>query len=92
MKTLTINDLARSERLDRPTMSAVRGGWRVNSPGFSFGNLNYGGSDDASISAVQNLGQQQNVLTATANGAAFVGGVHVDNDVTQRGENSIVRR
>jgi hypothetical protein len=92
MKTLTINDLARSERLDRPTMSAVRGGWRVNSPGFSFGNLNYGGSDDASISAVQNLGQQQNVLTATANDAAFVGGVHVDNDVTQRGENSIVRR
>jgi hypothetical protein len=92
MKTLTINDLARSERLDRPTISAVRGGWRVNSPGFSFGNLNYGGSDDASISAVQNLGQQQNVLTATANGAAFVGGVHVDNDVTQRGENSIVRR
>jgi hypothetical protein len=92
MKTLTITDLARSERLDRPTMSAVRGGWRVNSPGYSFGNLNYGGSDDASISAVQNLGQQQNVLTATANEAAFVGGVHVDNDVTQRGENSIVRR
>ena len=92
MKTLTIDDLARSERLDRPTMSAVRGGWRVTSPGYAFGNLNYGGSDDASISAVQNLGQQQNVLTATANGAAFVGGVHVDNDVTQRGDNSIVRR
>jgi hypothetical protein len=92
MKTLSIKDLARSEHLDRPTMSAVRGGWRVNAPGYSFGNLNYGGSEDASISAVQNLGQQQNVLTATANGAAFVSGVHVDNDVTQRGENSIVRR
>jgi hypothetical protein len=30
MKTLTIKDLARSERLDRPTMAAVRGGWRVS--------------------------------------------------------------
>jgi hypothetical protein len=73
-------------------MSAVRGGWRVNAPAYAFGNLNYGGVDNASISAVQNLGQQQDVLTATANGAAFVGGVHVDNDVTQRGDNSIVRR
>jgi hypothetical protein len=92
MKTLSIKDLARSEHLDRPTMSAVRGGWRVNAPGYSFGNLNYGGSEDASISAVQNLGQQQNVLTATANGTAFAGGVHVDSDVTQRGDNVIVRR
>ena len=92
MKTLTITDLARSERLDRPTMSAVRGGWRVNSPSWSFGNLSYGGSDDSSISAVQNLGQQQNVLTATANGSAFVDGVHAGNDTGQRGGNTIVRR
>jgi hypothetical protein len=38
------------------------------------------------------LGQVQNVLTATANDSAFVGGVHVDNDVTQNGTNKIVRR
>lgn len=29
MKTLTIRDLARSEHLDRPTMAAVRGGWKI---------------------------------------------------------------
>ena len=62
----------------------MRGGWRVNAPGYAFG--------DASISAAQNLGQQQNVLTATANGTAFAGGVQVDSDVTQHGDNLIVRR
>jgi hypothetical protein len=90
MKTLTITDLARSERLDRPTMSAVRGGWRVNSPSWSFGNLSFGGSDDSSISAVQNLGQQQNVLTATANGSAFLDCVNVHSNVHQNGQNKIV--
>jgi hypothetical protein len=31
-------------------------------------------------------------MTATANGSAFVDGVHVDNDVSQNGQNTIVRR
>ena len=92
MKTLTINDLARSEHLDRPTMSAVRGGWKVNSPSYTLGDVKIGGTYDSSISAVQNLGQMQDVLTATANGAAFVDGVHVDNRTTQDGTNTIVRR
>jgi hypothetical protein len=29
MKTLIITDLARSRQLDRPTMTAVRGGWKL---------------------------------------------------------------
>ncbi|QOL48519.1 hypothetical protein [Massilia litorea] len=92
MNTLTITDLARSERLDRPTMAAVRGGWKMGAPAYSLGDLNYRPSADSSISATQNLMQMQDVLTATANGAAFVEGLHVDSDATQRGQNTIVRR
>lgn len=92
MKTLIITDLARSEHLDRPTMAAVRGGWKVNAPSYTFGDINYAGSDDSSINAMQKLGQEQNALTATANGSAFVDCVRVDNDVSQDGKNTIVRR
>jgi hypothetical protein len=92
MKTLTITDLARSERLDRPTMSAVRGGWKVGAPSYSFGDTTYAGSYDSSINAAQNLGQTQDVLTATANGSAFADCVQVDNNVAQHGTNTIVRR
>jgi hypothetical protein len=92
MKTLIITDLARSERLDRPTMSAVRGGWKVNAASYTFGDIKYAGSNDSSISAMQNLGQAQNTLAATANGSAFVDCIHVDNDVAQNGKNTIVRR
>jgi hypothetical protein len=92
MKTLIITDLARSERLDRPTMSAVRGGWKVSAPSYTFGDIKYAGSDDSSIHAMQNLGQAQSALTATANGSAFVDCVTVNNDVSQNGKNVIVRR
>ena len=92
MKTVIITDLARSERLDRPTMSAVRGGWKVNAASYMFGDINYAGTNDSSINAMQNLGQAQSALTATANGSAFVDCVHVDNDVAQNGKNTIVRR
>jgi hypothetical protein len=92
MNTLTITDLARSERLDRPTMSAVRGGWKVNAASYSFGDIKYAGTHDSSINAAQNLSQVQNAMTATANGSAFVAGVHVDNRMAQDGTNTIVRR
>jgi hypothetical protein len=92
MKTLIIADLARSERLDRPTMSAVRGGWKVNAASYMYGDIKYAGSNDSSIHAMQNLGQAQSALTATANGSAFTDCVHVDNDVAQNGKNVIVRR
>ena len=90
MNTLTITDLARSEQLDRPTMAAVRGGWKMGSPAYTFGDVKLLGTFDSSISATQNLAQMQEVVTATANGAAFVKGVHVNSDVDQRGENKII--
>ena len=92
MKTLIITDLSRSERLDRPTMAAVRGGWKLASPSYSFGDLTFAGVHDSSIDATQNLRQMQEVATLTANGSAFVKGVHVNSDVDQKGENKIVRR
>lgn len=92
MNTLIITDLARHEHLDRPTMSAVRGGWKVAAPSWSFGDTTYAGRYDSSINAVQSLGQMQNVLTATANDSAFVAGVDVQNKVSQNGANTITRR
>ena len=92
MKTLIITDLARTEQLDRSAMTQVRGGFKMGTPGYPLGNVNYAPSFDSSITATQNLAQMQEVLTATANGSAFVHGVHVDNDVDQHGENKIVRR
>lgn len=90
MNSLTITDLARSEQLDRPTMAALRGGWKIAT--YMLGDLKFAGSEDSAIAATQNLTQMQDVLTSTANGSAFVHGIHVDSDVSQRGENKIVRR
>ncbi|MEN3278208.1 MAG: hypothetical protein V7631_3998 [Massilia sp.] len=95
MKTLTITDLARTEELDRKAMTLVRGGYKMGTPGYPLGyggNLSYTPSFDSSITATQNLAQMQEVVTATANGSAFVHGVHVDSNVDQHGENKIVRR
>jgi hypothetical protein len=90
MKTLIIKDLARTEQLDSSAMATVRGGFKMGAPYYSVGNVSYAPSFDSSITAVQNLGQQQEVLTATANGSAFLKGVHVDSDVSQHGENKII--
>jgi hypothetical protein len=93
MKTLIINDLARAEQLDSGAMAQVRGGFNMGSyGGTSMGDVNYAPSFDSSITATQNLAQMQEVLTATANGAAFVSGVSVHSDVDQDGQNKIVRR
>jgi len=67
MKTLTIKDLARTEELSSTAMSGVRGGWKMNSSYYSFGDVTYAPSYDSSIDAVQKLMQNQEVLTATAN-------------------------
>jgi hypothetical protein len=90
MKTLIIKDLARTEQLDRTAMAGVRGGWKMNSPTYKFGDVTYAPSYDDSITAVQNLGQEQSVLNATANGSAFIDGVTVNSDVSQKGRNTIV--
>jgi hypothetical protein len=92
MKTLTIKDLARTEELDRSAMSAVRGGWNMYTPSsYKVGNIDYAPSFDDSLHATQNLVQQQSVITPTANGSAFIGGgVHVNNHVSQDGQNKII--
>jgi hypothetical protein len=91
MKTLIIKDLARTEQLDRTAMAGVRGGWKMNSPSYSFGDLTYAPSYDSSIHATQTLLQSQEVMNATANGSAFVDGVHVNSDVSQKGNNTILK-
>ena len=98
MKTLTIKDLARTGELDSRAMALVTGGYSMvspsylaaYSPGYKAGNLSYTPSFDSSIDATQSLFQQQSVATATANGSAFVGGVHVNSDVNQHGENKVI--
>jgi hypothetical protein len=92
MKSLIITDLAHTEQLDRSAMAAVRGGFNRGTPGYDYGNVNYAPKFDSSITATQNLAQMQEVVTATANGSAFLGGVDVHSDVDQHGENKIVRR
>jgi hypothetical protein len=90
MKTLTIKDLDRTEQLDRSAMAAVRGGWSMYSPSFKTGDLSYKPNYDSSINALQNLGQEQNVITATANGSAFLDHVDVHSNVHQNGQNKII--
>ena len=92
MKTLTIKDLARTEQLDSRGMALLRGGWSMPAPSYKFGDVNIMPSADSSIKASQNLVQMQEVLTATANGSAFIDGVHVNSKVDQDGENKIIRR
>jgi hypothetical protein len=92
MKSLIITDLARTEQLDRGAMAQVRGGFKMGTPGYPLGDVNYAPSFDSSITATQNLAQMQEVVTATANGSAFIDGVTVHNNVDQHGENKVVRR
>lgn len=89
MKTLTIKDLARTEQLDRTAMNSVRGGWMYTPSSYKVGDVNYAPSFDDSLHATQNLGQMQEVLTPTANGSAFIDGVHATNNTDQFGQNNI---
>ena len=90
MTTLTIKDLARTEQLDRSALSAVRGGTKMSLPGYSFGDYTYAPRSDSSVDATQKVAQFQNVTNATANGAAFIGGVSVNNSTSLFGQNNIV--
>jgi hypothetical protein len=89
MKTLTIKDLARTEELDRSAMSAVRGGWKMESM-YKFGDLTYSPSHDSSIDAVQEIFQKQNSVNAVANESAFLDNIHVTNNVSQDTKNKII--
>jgi hypothetical protein len=92
MNNLTIKDLDRAEQLDRSAMRAVRGGhsvYNMFTPSYYSGDVTYKPSYDSSINALQSLGQQQTVLTATANDSAFLSGVDVHNKTSQTGTNKI---
>jgi hypothetical protein len=101
MQTLIIKDLARTEQLDRTAMAAVRGGWKMGTPTYSFDMKSHSpaptptpttSSFDSSLHATQSLVQMQDVINATANGSAFLDGIHADNNVSQDGTNKIIRK
>jgi hypothetical protein len=63
----------------------------MKSPHYSIGDVSYAPSYDASITAVQNLAQAQNVTNAVANGSAFLDCVSATNSTSQNGQNNIIR-
>jgi hypothetical protein len=85
MKTLNIKDLSLTTELGRSDMAAVRGGTRMSPPWVP----EYSPKYDTSIKADQSLMQLQDVQNLTANGSAFVSGVHVTNNTDQFGQNNI---
>jgi hypothetical protein len=85
MKTLIIKDLALSNELGRSEMAAVRGGHGTSMPWLPV----YSPSYTSSIKTDQSLLQMQDVQNLTANGSAFVSGVHVTNNTDQFGQNNI---
>ena len=85
MHTLTIKDLALNTELGRSDMAAVRGGTRMSMPWMP----EYSPRYDTSIKATQDLAQLQDVQNLTANGSAFVSGVHATNNTDQFGQNNI---
>jgi hypothetical protein len=92
MKTLTIKDLALTSELSREEMRTVRGGH--NAGGYKAGGAAYSlfpmPSYTKSIDATQDLRQAQQVLNETADGSAFVSGVHVNNNTSQFGQNNLL--
>ena len=85
MKTLIIKDLTVTCELDHSDMATVRGGYRMTMPWPPM----YSPSYDSSIKANQNLMQVQDVKNLTANGSAFISGVHATNNTDQFGQNNI---
>jgi hypothetical protein len=88
MKTLIINDLARTQELDRDSMAAVRGGmksapWYPSMPQYT------PSSTTTTTDVKQSLSQLQGVQNLTANGSAFIDCVHVDNHTDQFGQNNV---
>jgi hypothetical protein len=90
MKTLTIKDLALTCELDRDAMARVRGGYSMQQQSRSLVPMpSYSPSYSSSVDARQGLQQLQDVVNATANGSAFIDGVHATNNTDQFGQNNI---
>jgi hypothetical protein len=96
MKTLTIKDLARSDELGHADMAAVRGGVSMSTqskqlyPMQSSYSPTVSPTFDSSLHATQDLTQFQQVLNETADGSAFLSGIHANNTTKQFGQNNIV--
>lgn len=81
MPRLTISDLARSEQLDRPTMAAVRGGWKTALPSPVTGEPGVVGKADATLMASENAAPLQEMTgTACPSGS----GQHGEDKILQR--------
>jgi hypothetical protein len=91
MNTLTIKDLACTAELSHQEMSGVRGGHKA---GGYMGMPSYAlfpaPSYNKSIDASQDLRQAQQVVNETADGSAFISGVHVTNNTSQFGQNNLL--
>jgi hypothetical protein len=76
MKTLTINDLPKTEELAREAMSEVRGGTMYAAPyvPFYWGGYADSSTTTESFSAAQVINQGQNVGTSVGNNVAVLGG------------------
>jgi hypothetical protein len=92
MNTLIIKDLACTAELSRKEMSSVRGGHKAG--GYGVGMAAYSlfpaPSYSKSIDASQDLRQAQQVVNETADGSAFISGVHVTNNTSQFGQNNLL--
>jgi predicted transposase YdaD len=92
MNTLTINDLAVTNELSRKNMRTVRGGHKADT--YHMGAPSYPllpmPSFTTSIDAKQDLRQAQQVVNETADGSAFISGVHVTNNTSQFGQNNLL--
>ena len=86
MKTIVIKDLAHAEQLDAGAMSAVRGGFRLAAPSYSF---DYSPKDITKVSAVQDMAQIQSVGNETGVGSALFDDVWARNSTSQKGANNI---
>jgi hypothetical protein len=91
MKTLIIKDLAVATELGHEEMASVRGGhnagsYKMGAPSYS---LFPAPSYAPSINATQDLRQAQQVLNETADGSAFLSGVHATNNTSQFGQNNL---
>ena len=85
MTTLMIKDLARTEELDRSAMTNVKGGTLY----FPWLPVYSSHEENLSFSAVQSIGQVQNVINNNGNNVAFASGITSTVTPVQSANNNI---
>ena len=90
MTTLLIKDLARTEELDRASMSSVHGGTGMAKDLSAYWLPSYSVSkSEFSFDASQLIGQTQNVVNNNGNNVAFAHGISSTVNPTQTADNHI---